>query len=363
MINFCANEAKNGVAVASIPRCPAANCVGEYWYSIVRRALNEETEKMYETICARCVELFDDASNAENQYRRSKARMFAQLRAEKLDAIRFFPPAIAKTIAISLQSKLKTITKENRMKIDRMFATIRHKKCTMTLCNGTMNEMNNHFECNTCGTLICSECEELMEKTVAAASGGGGGGGEVQAETTTSGPIIQHQCKPENVESVQMIRTLVQCPSCKIPAVKSYGCNNITCPVCKVNFHYLTGERIDQGNHDNVTIVLKQTPDLKALPYMDIEFVKLLDVIKAGKPRVVVGYGSHTNTNTSKSSGTITSAKQYERKAKNKILCKAYAGCLETLFEHHEKNTLSLTVLEIIVRKVESLRRVFIASN
>ena len=55
-----------------------------------------------------------------------------------------------------------------------------------------------------------------------------------------------------------MIEQFVKCPKCKLPVVRSYGCNNITCSICKTNFDYVSGKLASTGNHSSDTLVLKK---------------------------------------------------------------------------------------------------------
>ena len=68
---------------------------------------------------------------------------------------------------------------------------------------------------------------------------------------------IKHECKQEDLDSVKFVNSLVKCPRCDIAVIRSFGCDNITCSHCGTNFHYITGEKTQHGNHQNVSANLK----------------------------------------------------------------------------------------------------------
>jgi hypothetical protein len=85
----------------------------------------------------------------------------------------------------------------------------------------------------TCGEQFCKKCEIKIKENE------------------------KHVCKDEDLESIKTVDSLVKCPKCKLPVVKSYGCHNMTCSICKTNFDYITGTITRAGNHSNDNLVLK----------------------------------------------------------------------------------------------------------
>jgi hypothetical protein len=107
------------------------------------------------------------------------------------------------------------------------YSAFKSKKCSDVFCIGVLDNEN---VCIICETVYCYDCEE-------AKSNG-------------------HICDKGLLDSINLLKTMVKCPKCEIPAIKSEGCNNMTCPICKTNFCYRTGKIVIPGNHSDLTIKL-----------------------------------------------------------------------------------------------------------
>lgn len=210
-----------------IPKCPNAVCKHEYLYSGFKK-LDDESKTKYVNAC---YEYFmgtkandiDDTINHE--------RMIDRLRKERKEFIsKTFPKAISITIEYALASKMRKIDKQNRKKVQEIIG-LSNKKCINLLCPGKLsNDSNTNYKCLTCDTQFCKMCEKQITL-----------------------PISDHICDPNDIESLKFVQSLVKCPKCVYPVIKSYGCNFMTCSVCKTNFHYETGEITKAGNHHNAT--------------------------------------------------------------------------------------------------------------
>ena len=111
-----------------------------------------------------------------------------------------------------------------------MFSSL-NKKCPNIMCYSGILDID--FTCLTCTQKFCKKCEIKIGEE-------------------------EHICKKEDLESIKLVEKFVKCPKCKLPVVRSSGCDNITCSVCKTNFNYVTGKPSSAGNHSNDTLVLKK---------------------------------------------------------------------------------------------------------
>lgn len=87
--------------------------------------------------------------------------------------------------------------------------------CPVPTCEGAIRSSNR--KCFECETKICSKCW-MIEKE-------------------------EHECKPEDVKSVELIRTDSKtCPKCKTHIQKISGCDQIWCTNCRTAFNWRTGK-------------------------------------------------------------------------------------------------------------------------
>ncbi|AOC55192.1 hypothetical protein LCDVSa108R [Lymphocystis disease virus 3] len=91
-------------------------------------------------------------------------------------------------------------------------------KCPFSYCPGTIE----NDRCKICNRILCLTCR--LEKTVF------------------------HECKSEDVESVNLLNNMISCPKCKTKIHKIDRCNNMTCAICKTNFLYDTGKKTTFGS-------------------------------------------------------------------------------------------------------------------
>lgn len=222
-IDFYSRENK------SIPICPNINCKREILLTNLSHLNDEESYKKYYKLCT--VALLNDKK--DDIIEENNAKLFIKkIREEKQKFIRQqYPKAIAYVIETCLQNKLKSIDKKNKEFLSKISVKT-NKKCPDVLCYSGMLDIDN----------VCLSCSQKYCKTC-----------EIKIKTDE-----EHVCKNEDIESLKEIEKLVKCPKCKLPVIRSYGCNNITCSICNTNFDYVTGKLASAGNHSKDVYVPKK---------------------------------------------------------------------------------------------------------
>ena len=88
------------------------------------------------------------------------------------------------------------------------------RKCPCTGCKGFLN---SKWACELCSEVICKECNEPIKEG--------------------------HQCDPQTVETVKLIRSDTKgCPTCGVLIYRSAGCPQMWCVECHTTFDWNTGE-------------------------------------------------------------------------------------------------------------------------
>ena len=214
-----------------LPKCVVTDCSGEFLFSEVAKCKSRKAVEKYESLCFNFLrnENFDDIINDINQ-----KSLIEKIRKERHEfIIKEYPKAISFIINTCLKVKMKKIAKSNRDHIKSVLGKS-NKKCPNILCYSGVLDIN--FICLACSQKFCKKCEALITET----------------------DSLSHICKPEELESINAVKKLIKCPTCKLPVVRSWGCNAITCSNCKTNFDYFTGVKIHAGNHSNATLELKK---------------------------------------------------------------------------------------------------------
>jgi hypothetical protein len=220
-----------------IPKCiDISNCKGEYLYSEVIKTCNTDTIDKYKKLCFNNLKSdhIDDIILEKTQQ-----QMIEKIRKEKHDfVVNTFPKAISYVILNSLQQKLKKINAKNKNHIDGLKKRVM-KKCPNESCINGILDID--YKCFTCDNKFCKKCEIKLKTD------------EI------------HECKDEDIESLKLVESFIKCPKCKLPVVRSYGCNNITCSICKTNFDYISGQITIAGNHHNADYKPKKEIDILSL--------------------------------------------------------------------------------------------------
>jgi hypothetical protein len=95
--------------------------------------------------------------------------------------------------------------------------------CPADGCRGFLSQA---YKCGICDIYACAECREVKGLDRDAA----------------------HTCKPENVESVRMIKKDTRpCPECGVNIHRIEGCSQIFCTNCHIAFDYNTGIKVTNG--------------------------------------------------------------------------------------------------------------------
>ena len=213
-----------------IPTCPSILCKdGEILYSEVKKFKNSEMLRKYSKLCLNHLKSanIDDIMTETNQ-----KIILEKIRAERHEFIKKkYPIAISYVIENALKTKLNRVDKKNREHIKSVVGKT-NKKCPNIMCYSGILDVD--FTCLSCTQKFCKKCDAKLKDDE------------------------DHVCKEEDLESIKILEQFVKCPSCKLPVIRSYGCNNITCSICKTNFDYETGKRTSAGNHSNDTLVLKK---------------------------------------------------------------------------------------------------------
>jgi SNF2 family DNA or RNA helicase len=262
MIRFCHKQ-----PFASIPRCPATDCISEYLYSKIKKCLDEETMEMYQVLCKKCL-MVDPFKAAEDL----KTKMIKSIREKRNEARKQFNPAISKLISICLMDKLVEIDKDLKKKIDVAvtgnvelpkfnYSNAGYErlgmKCSVADCDGDM--VNNI--CGKCESETCRDCGMLKK--------------------------WGHICKEEDISSLKAIESFIKCPVCRAPIQKSEGCLNMTCMICRTNFCYNTGERSRFGSHENRLIELRTTD----MQQHNAQFISSFEEAVSYKPKMLKDTG------------------------------------------------------------------------
>ncbi len=202
-ISFCTRE-------SSIPRCHT--CSSELLYSKLYPNLdNVLLEKICDIISKK---IFKSHQESIEESIRIK-KLWEQKVNEKLEFIGSnFPLAIKFIIEKVFPKNVKKIIRDNKSYIGKIRCPNEH--CAF----GILGESN---KCLLCLKRYCPKC--LVEINGL------------------------HKCNPQDLESIEFIKNLVKCPSCKFPVLKSFGCNAITCSICRTNFSYINGKVCCLGNH------------------------------------------------------------------------------------------------------------------
>lgn len=212
----------------NVIKCPNKNCLnGEYLYSDIKKVCSKEILNKFEIICFNYLKN-DNFGNIVIDSTQKK--IIKQIRKERHDFIlNEYPISISEIINISLIPKLNKINKKNVKYIENVI-TKSNKKCFNIFCNGILDK---NYICLYCNDKFCKKCEiNIIENT-------------------------NHICKQEDIDNITFVNSLVKCPTCKLPVIRSFGCNHITCSQCNTNFDYTTGQLCKAGNHSNAILTLR----------------------------------------------------------------------------------------------------------
>jgi hypothetical protein len=133
--------------------------------------------------------------------------------------------------------------------------TIYTNICTNNWCNGKIE----NDVCDLCEFERCSKCREMTKS------------------------LRTHQCEKETLASLEEINKFFNCPACKIPIEKSYGCMYITCAVCGCKFEHLSGTLTTHGGHSTMVKVKEITSIFDKMSIKNFTNQEVKEILNAEK--------------------------------------------------------------------------------
>lgn len=242
------------------------NCESHYLYSevLVKIKADEDVVCKYRKTINRYLTNITDEKISE---KKSVESLIETIRAEKRVFITTFPIAIQSVINIVYKGQLSKITRENKKKIDALIQKT-NKKCPNYFCKGLLDL---EMKCMICFVQWCEKCEKKLKEN--------------------------HECAKEDIESVELVKNCIKCPKCNVSVLRSYGCDYITCAICKTNFNYVTGTRSIHGGgeHRDMTVIIKPTKTLSETIMHEMDNVEtgiilLINKIESLAPKVDICY-------------------------------------------------------------------------
>jgi hypothetical protein len=215
----------------TVPKCVNDKCNKIY---SLKQFENKEIKNLekYNKLCLdyHLNENIEDIKNNIAQY-----DLIKKMREERNVFVKnSFPKAIQSVINMCMKDKLNKINKTNKKIVNDIVNSSGHF-CMLSYCSG---KLNDDFKCLKCETEFCKDCQK-HKKT-------------------------GHVCKESDLLSVNFMKTIGQCPNCKIHVEKSEGCRSMKCANCNTLFDYYTGAKADHGGQ-NSSIEVKETLKLSTL--------------------------------------------------------------------------------------------------
>jgi len=168
-----------------------------------------------------------------------------------------FPLAIAYVAKNFLGHKLKKVDKKEfkNEKVDFMEegsinSIVKKIKCMNLMCKGYLD---CDYKCMICDTEFCKDCEAILSEN--------------------------HECKKEDLETMNLINEFIKCPKCLLPVEKSSGCDSMKCSSCGENFYYSTGKSGGAGNSHNSKIFMRENVSITSEYYKYLNKMNLISEI------------------------------------------------------------------------------------
>ena len=312
----------------SIPKCSNKNCHSHYIISGLK-GLPTESIKQYEAACLAFM-LKDQGTVVQKKLEEDK--ILEQLRTERTKFIETnFPKGIALVASLTFGNKLRQLEKQKTRVINGKMKES-NRTCMNTSCKGFLDK---NMSCMTCMTNFCKSCETVLQ--------------------------VGHQCKQIDLDSVNMVNSLVRCPGCKLPVFKNEGCDNITCSNCGTNFKYSTGQEGGSGSSNaKIHVALEERKKLSAAYEVKGECLELLLKIEALEPGVkskdiLLGPIKYLYQTQDKTEAAKLLAKKFDILVRNKYENRDYQRYMveiETLLKTKPDEAALKTCLEDLLKKL-----------
>ena len=230
-----------------LPICIGTGCQAPYLFEHVE-PLSVDLSYKFQAACYNNQVQQNKGKIDENARQK---QVIEDLRNERTKYLRTtFPIAIRLVAEITCKSNL------NRVKIEKVknnFGRI----CMNSFCPGTLGQ---DLVCTLCSSKFCEKCEMLILK--------------------------DHQCRSEDLESVNLAKSLPQCPNCGLHLAKDKACDHVRCGVCGTKFIYGTDKLGGSGGHTKmVEITTKQILSTKYQDELPAETLQALVVLEQREPK------------------------------------------------------------------------------
>lgn len=216
LIDFSAKE-------KTLPKCPNKDCHSYYILSSLNGLSKESLQKYAQSSLDYFIK--DQGDTVQKQLQ--ELLILEQLRQERQKFIDTnFPAGIALVAGITFNSKLRRLEKQKSEILHKQMQQA-YRACMNSTCGGFLDK---NLVCMTCLSEFCRQCEKPLKTSV------------------------NHQCKQEDLDSVNIVNNMIKCPGCKLPVFKNEGCDSITCSNCGTKFLYSTGK---EGGHGSSNAKIK----------------------------------------------------------------------------------------------------------
>lgn len=326
MIDYCKTD-------NTLPNCPNIKCRRDYLYTDLTHLSRELVIKYSK----QCYEYLKLNKTDEISIQKNKQHMLDKIRKDRHAFItQTFPKSIIFIIEIALKNKRDKITKNNKNHVEESLKKS-FVKCFNFLCtNGILTYDKHKGTCNICVTTFCELCEKKITENV------------------------KHVCNQSDLDTINYTNTLVKCPKCLIPCIRSYGCNNITCAVCKTNFDYITGKKTNHGNHDDVSVKLNKTsykPSVYYIKVYPMEIIYLFREIEDFEPEnepfgKILNMLNTMDCKIVNDRQLLSLASYFSKNQLHIFKKQLYTKYLLIIQENHEKNTITPELLKSIIEKL-----------
>ena len=100
--------------------------------------------------------------------------------------------------------------------------------------------LSSSYKCDLCNKHTCSKCFEVVDTDP-----------EVYDPQAAATDATGHVCKPENVETVSLMKKETKaCPGCSVRIYKIDGCNQMWCVECNTAFDWVSGKIVNGTIHN-----------------------------------------------------------------------------------------------------------------